>query len=111
MKIVQICAAHVEQGAEPCLYGLGDDGHLYEWIPEMNPQKTKEPVTEDVPEDELAKVPWKIAAKRQVVDPITKQMLWKDKFIDGCTGGWKDLGTSMSKKVPHPEDPTRNERQ
>jgi len=35
---------------------------------------------------------------------------WRAKYIDGCTAGWEPLSMTISKVVPHPGDPTKNER-
>jgi len=38
------------------------------------------------------------------------EVKWQSHFYDGCTAGWEPLPMGISKAVPHPEDPTRNER-
>ena len=110
MKIIQIVAAHIEQGSEPCVYGLGDDGMLYEWCVDFQPMKGQEaeyvPWTE--PDDKSKPRPWNIRTVDNVLCvPSSK---YKDTFRDGWTAGWKCLGNQMSKPVCHPEDPTRAER-
>jgi hypothetical protein len=119
MRIVQIACAHIEQGSEPCLYGLDEVGQLWEWIPDMKPAVGRRQKFEPVPQEEAEKLPeWMKRPSedgtlmRPMVDPVTKQQILENVYSDGNTAGWKLIGISgqVMKKYPHPEDPTRHDR-
>lgn len=45
------------------------------------------------------------------IDPkVTHYIIWREIFRDGWTAGWTPLPMTISKPVPHKDDPTRNER-
>jgi hypothetical protein len=130
MRIVQIATAHIEQGSEPCLYGLGDDGKVYEYRIALKPLKSKDsyyeevmmPVPEPVNPAQVAS-PWQRAVEPMLIPApapggfiqqaamVKKtELRYRDKFTDGWTEGWHPLEMGMSKIICHPEDPTRHER-
>lgn len=111
MKILQIVAAHVNQGDEPAVYGLGDDGMLYEWVAYFDPQTGQETeyraLTEEEKQPNLPR-PWNV----RVIDGVQSVPTgnYKTTYRDGWTAGWRCLGNKISKPIIHPEDPTRAER-
>lgn len=96
MKIIQILAGQEDESH--LLYGLGDDGALYEFHYAMEPIKRLVSA--------VAKT------KRMAVDDLVEPPPVQVRYNDGSTLGWKLLCPSgqMAKPVPHAEDPTRCER-
>lgn len=98
MRIIQIVGGGVtSEGDEGTVYGLGDDGGLYEFWSGHKPTVTKVAV-------QNPQGGWKKDEKGfTVYDP---------RYVDGATRGWKLVCTSdaRSTSIPHPEDPTRHER-
>jgi hypothetical protein len=94
MKIIQILAAvngETPGSFESQLLGLGDDGGLYEYVyPRQSRARDKNAryISENNPELMVS-------------------------FQDGTTQGWQLICMSIDrpKALPHPLDPTRNERQ
>lgn len=85
MKIIQLMAGNADDGHS--LYGLGDDGSLYEFYYAQ------------------------VARKHDVYNANGNGSL-EVKFVDGNTAGWKLLCATgvMTKVIPHPDDPTKCER-
>lgn len=91
MKIIQLLTG--QDGEGHVLYGLGDDGCVYESWTRQEPRR----------------VPTKKMSKEY---PLGQALPDSFTYKDGNTGGWRLLLTSDSraKVMPHPDDPTRCER-
>ena len=99
MKIIQIIAAVNGESPgsfESQLLGLGDDGGLYEFVTARRPTGRF---------NSVYKTPEEVA----ILQKLDKNVI----FQDGTTQGWQLICMSIDrpKALPHPLDPTRNERQ
>ena len=113
MKILQIVAAHYEQGSEPAVYGLGDDGNLYEWVCEMRACQNRVQAMELVPPELLEErrtYGYNLNEDGRPVraKTVDGKAVLEDKFTNGRTEGWELKGHQMSKVVPHVNDPKRH---
>jgi hypothetical protein len=118
MKIIQILAG--QDGDDHVLYGLSDDGSLYEFNYATEPRKTavgaghskvgRSPARLSTPVTPL-KDPNSVAA-RDMLESIADPQPVEYKYRDGCTQGWKLVCSPgvMAKPVPHADDPSRCER-
>jgi hypothetical protein len=120
MKIIQILAG--QDGDDHVLYGLSDDGSLYEFNYATEPKKvavsaghskgriSREPARFSTPVTPL-KDPNSVAA-RDMLEAIADPQPAEYKFRDGSTLGWKLVCSPgvMAKPVPHADDPSRCER-
>lgn len=98
MRIIQIVGGGVtSDGDEGTVYGLGDDGNLYEFVAGYKPGLTQIAIKDPVSG-------WKKDERGFTV--------YEPHYTDGATRGWKLVCASdtLSTLIPHPEDPTRHER-
>lgn len=93
MKIIQLLTG--QDGEGHVLYGLGDDGCVYESWTRTEPRIT-----------------FRKATRAELDADSSRETKGVKVYKDGNTGGWRLLVTSDSraKVMPHPDDPTRCER-
>jgi len=99
MKIIQIIGGGCDQeGNEAGVFGLGDDGNLYEFCNELKPRIE----SKYIPDPEKPGS-YKMEGSHYLTTLI---------YHDGFSRGWRLVATSdvRSKPITHPEDPTRHER-
>lgn len=98
MRIIQIVGGGITSAGDGgTVYGLGDDGNLYEFESGYKPYITKVGVKDPVSG-------WKKDEQGFIV--------YESSYTDGMTRGWKLVCASDTRStlIPHPEDPTRHER-
>jgi hypothetical protein len=101
MKIIQIIAAVNGESPgsfESQLLGLGDDGGLYEYVWPRQAHVRKNGVNQH---------------SKNIPETHSERALLNLTYHDGTTQGWQLICMSIDrpKSLPHPLDPTRNERQ
>ena len=102
MKILQIVAAHYEQGSDPAVYGLGDDGNLYEWVCALKATQNRVQALELVPLELLKEPRTYHYTLNEFGNPVRAKIIdgkavLEDKFVNGRTEGWELKGHQMSK--------------